>query len=98
MSLVRKGGAVVVTAIAPFAQSQVNLSLFELTLWQKEVRGSLFGGGNPRVDIPKILSLYREGSVLLDELITKTYSLEEINEGYQDMRDGKNVRGVVVFD
>jgi S-(hydroxymethyl)glutathione dehydrogenase/alcohol dehydrogenase len=98
VSLVRKGGTVVVTAIAPFAQSQVTLSLFELTLWQKEVRGSLFGGGNPRVDIPKILSLYREGSVLLDELITKTYALDEINQGYQDLRDGKNVRGVLVFD
>ena len=36
--------------------------------------------------------------LLLDELITKTYPLEEINQGYQDMRDGKNVRGVVVFD
>jgi len=98
VSLVRKGGTVVVTAIGPFSQAQVTLSLFELTLWQKQVRGSLFGGGNPRADIPKLLSLYQEGSLLLDELITKTYTLEEINEGYQDMRDGKNVRGVVVFD
>jgi S-(hydroxymethyl)glutathione dehydrogenase/alcohol dehydrogenase len=76
----------------------VTLSLFELTLWQKEVRGSLFGGGNPRFDIPLILTLYNEGGLLLDELITKTYSLDEINEGYQDLRDGKNVRGVLVFD
>jgi S-(hydroxymethyl)glutathione dehydrogenase/alcohol dehydrogenase len=98
VSLVRKGGTVVVTAIAPFAQAQVSLSLFELTLWQKEVRGSLFGGGNPRVDIPTILTLYREGTLLLDELITKTYPIEEINQGYEDMRDGKNVRGVLVFD
>ncbi len=98
MSLVRKGGTVVVTAIAPFSQSQVNLSLFELTLWHKEIRGSLFGGGSPRVDIPKLLSFYKEGSLQLDELITKTYSLDEINEGYEDMRDGKNIRGVVVFD
>jgi S-(hydroxymethyl)glutathione dehydrogenase/alcohol dehydrogenase len=98
VSLVRKGGTVVVTAIAPFSQAQVSLSLFELTLWQKEVRGSLFGGGNPRVDIPMILTLYREGSLLLDELITKTYPIEEINQGYEDMRDGKNVRGVLVFD
>ena len=98
LSLVRKGGAVVVTAIAPFSQAEVTLSLFELTLWQKEVRGSLFGGGNPRVDIPKILTLYREGDVLLDELITRTYPLAGINEGYQDMRDGRNVRGLLVFD
>jgi S-(hydroxymethyl)glutathione dehydrogenase/alcohol dehydrogenase len=98
VSLIGKGGTVVVTAIAPFSQAQVNLSLFELTLWQKEIRGSLFGGGNPRVDIPMILTLYKEGSLLLDELITKTYPLDAINEGYADMRDGKNVRGVLVFD
>jgi len=98
MSLVRKGGAVVVTAVAPFTQSEVNLSLFELTLWAKELRGSLFGGGAPRVDIPRLLSYYRDGTLLLDELITKTYSLDEINEGYADLRAGKNVRGVLVFD
>jgi S-(hydroxymethyl)glutathione dehydrogenase/alcohol dehydrogenase len=98
MSLVGKGGAVVVTAIGPFSQHDVQLSLFELTLWQKELRGSLFGGGNPRADIPRILTLYKEGSLLLDELITKAYGLDEINEGYEDMRDGKNVRGVIVFD
>jgi NDMA-dependent alcohol dehydrogenase len=98
VSLVRKGGTVVVTAIAPFSQSEVSLSLFELTLWQKEVRGSLFGGGNPRADIPRILTLYKEGSLMLDELITNTYSLDEINDGYRDLRAGKNLRGVLVFD
>jgi NDMA-dependent alcohol dehydrogenase len=98
MSLVRKGGTVVVTAIGPFSQSEVNLSLFEMTLWQKALKGSLFGGGNPRADIPRLLSLYQEGQLLLDQLVTRTYPLEEINVGYQDMRDGRNIRGVVVFD
>jgi NDMA-dependent alcohol dehydrogenase len=98
MSLVRKGGNAVVTAIAPFPQSQVTLSLFELTLWQKELRGSLFGGGNPRVDIPDLLTFYKEGSLQLDELITNTYPLDGINEGYQDLRGGHNLRGVIVFE
>jgi NDMA-dependent alcohol dehydrogenase len=98
MSLVRKGGNVVVTAIAPFAQSEVNLSLFELTLWMKELRGSLFGGGNPRSDIPLLLKLYQSGQLNLDDLITQTYSLDDINQGYEDMREGKNIRGIVGFD
>lgn len=98
MSLVRKGGNVVVTAIAPFAQSQVSLSLFELTLWKKELRGSLFGGGNPRSDIPMLLKLYRSGQLNLDDLITQTYPLERINEGYEDLREGKNIRGIIAFD
>lgn len=97
VSLVRKGGNVVVTALAPFVQSEVTLSLFELTLWHKELRGSLFGGGNPRVDIPQLLQLYQSGQLNLDDLITKSYSLEEINEGYEDMRAGKNIRGVISF-
>lgn len=97
MSLVGKGGNVVVTAIAPFAQHEVTLSLFELTLWHKEIRGSLFGGGNPRADIPALLEAYRSGQLNLDDLVTRTYSLEEINDGYEDLRAGRNVRGVITF-
>jgi S-(hydroxymethyl)glutathione dehydrogenase/alcohol dehydrogenase len=62
------------------------------------VRGVLFGAGNPRFDIPNLLGLYRTGQLKLDELITQTYRLDQINDGYQDMRDGKNIRGVIVFD
>jgi S-(hydroxymethyl)glutathione dehydrogenase/alcohol dehydrogenase len=98
MSLVRKGGNVVVTAIGPFEQSQVSLSLFELTLWNKELRGSLFGGGNPRSDIPLLLKLYQEDRLNLDDLITRTYSLDEINQGFDDLREAKNIRGVLAFD
>jgi S-(hydroxymethyl)glutathione dehydrogenase/alcohol dehydrogenase len=45
-----------------------------------------------------ILSLWHEGRIKLSELITKKYSLDEINEGYQDLRDGKNIRGVLVHE
>jgi S-(hydroxymethyl)glutathione dehydrogenase/alcohol dehydrogenase len=64
---------------------------------EKQLVGSLFGSGNPRYDIPKLMGLYREGKLDLDGLVTKTYPLEGINEGYQDMRDGKNIRGVLVY-
>jgi S-(hydroxymethyl)glutathione dehydrogenase/alcohol dehydrogenase len=43
------------------------------------------------------LGLYREGQLKLDELITRRYSLEQINEGYQAMRDGENIRGVIIY-
>jgi len=43
-----------------------------------------------------ILSLWHEGHIKLNELITRTYTLDEINEGYQDLMDGKNIRGVIV--
>ena len=87
----------VITAVAPVANMDVKMNLFELTIFQKEVRGALFGGGSPRADIPRLLGLYQAGQLKLDELITKTYTLEQINEGYQDMRDGKNIRGMLVY-
>jgi Zn-dependent alcohol dehydrogenase len=60
-------------------QMQADINLFELTMWQEEVRGAIFGGGNPRFDIPNLLALYRSGQLKLDELVTRTYRLDEIN-------------------
>ncbi|WP_298209056.1 zinc-binding dehydrogenase, partial [Ferrimicrobium sp.] len=98
LSLVGKMGKVVVTAISPWLQSDVQLSLLDLTLYQKEIRGSIFGSANPRYDIPRLLKWYMDGRLKLDELITRTYVLDEINQGYQDMRDGRNIRGMITFD
>ena len=79
------------------ANVDVKLSLFELTLLQKDLQGAIFGGLSPRAAIPELLSLYQEGQLKLDELVTTRYSLEDINQGYQDMRDGKNIRGMIVY-
>ena len=50
-----------------------------------------------RQDIPALLELHRLGRLQLDELITTRYSLDQINEGFADMRAGRNIRGVVVY-
>jgi S-(hydroxymethyl)glutathione dehydrogenase/alcohol dehydrogenase len=98
MALTAKRGRVVVTNIHPaFETTGANISLLDMTLMEKQLVGSLFGSGNPRADIPKLLGLYREGQLDLDGLVTKTYTLDEINDGYKDMRDGKNIRGVLVY-
>ena len=97
LSLTGKGGRAVVTGMGNAANTDVKLSLFELTLLQKDLQGAIFGGLAPRAAIPELLSLYQEGQLKLDELATTRYSLEDINQGYQDMRDGKNIRGVVVY-
>ena len=98
MALVSKGGRAVVTNIHPALEMDVTMSLLDLTLMEKQVVGSLFGSANPRADIPKLLELYREGQLDLDGLVTRTYKLEDINQGYQDMRDGKNIRGVLIYE
>lgn len=79
------------------AETSVAMSALDLTLFEKQVRGSLFGSSNPRADIPRMLELHRSGQLKLEELRTRTYSLDEINAGYDDMRDGRNLRGVITF-
>ena len=98
MSLVGKDSTVVVTGLAPRLQIEAEISLAELTLYNKQIRGSLYGSQSPQLAIPKLLSLYQQGQLKLDELITQTYTLDQINEGYQDMRDHKNLRGVITFE
>jgi len=94
--LAGKGGTIVVTAIAPMTQTESSVNLFELAMWNKEIKGTIFGSLNPRADIPRLLDLYRGGQLKLDELITNRYSLDDINIGYQALRDGTNIRGVIV--
>ena len=48
--------------------------------------------------MPQLIGLYQAGKLKLDELITRRYKLDEINEGYQDMNDGKNIRGVIIHE
>jgi S-(hydroxymethyl)glutathione dehydrogenase/alcohol dehydrogenase len=69
-----------------------------LTALEKQLIGSLFGSANPRRDIPRLLELYTQGQLDLDGLVTRTYPLEDVNDGYADMYAGKNIRGVLVYD
>ncbi|MEK6440781.1 NDMA-dependent alcohol dehydrogenase [Pseudonocardia sp. T1-2H] len=93
-----KGGTVVLTGLNRLDIANVQLPGSIMTLFRKTVKGALFGDCNPTVDIPKILGLYQSGDLKLDELITRTYTLEQVNEGYDDLLNGKNIRGVMVHE
>jgi len=97
MNLIGKGGRVVVTGMGSITDMDVKLNLFMFTMLQKDLQGAVYGGANPRAEIPWLLSMYREGKLKLDELITTRYRLEDINQGYQDMLNGKNVRGLIEY-
>jgi len=97
LAVTGKGGQVVVTALGKTADRHVQMSLFELTVLQKRVQGAMFGGIGPREQIPHLLELYRLRQLKLDELVTRTYRLEEINEGYEDMLAGRNIRGLIEY-
>jgi S-(hydroxymethyl)glutathione dehydrogenase/alcohol dehydrogenase len=87
---------VVVTGLANPAKLTVHVSGGVLTLFEKTIKGSLFGSGNPQRDIIKMLDLYQAGQLKLDELITTRYTLDQVNQGYADLVAGKNIRGVLV--
>lgn len=97
MGLAAKRGRVVVTNIHPMLETSNTIPLLDLTLSEKQVVGSLFGSANPRKDIPRLLELYSAGRLDLDGMITRTYPLDDINQGFADMRDGNNIRGVLVY-
>ena len=92
-----KRSKIVVTNIHPVGEGTIAIPAVFLTVYEKQLIGSLFGSANPRADIPKLLELYTQGLLDLDGLVTKTYPLEGINEGYADMNSGKNIRGVLKF-
>lgn len=98
LNVISKDGTIVVTGLAPMAQREVTLDLFGLAMFNKEIKGSIFGSSSPRSEIPRLLNEYRRGALKIEELITKRYSLDDVNQGYQDMRDGKNIRGIIAFD
>jgi S-(hydroxymethyl)glutathione dehydrogenase/alcohol dehydrogenase len=97
MNITAKAGTCVLTAIGSMLDTQVTLNLAMMTLMQKNLQGTIFGGGNPYFDIPQLLSMYKCGKLNLDDMVTRQYRLEQINEGYQDMLEGRNIRGIIRY-
>jgi S-(hydroxymethyl)glutathione dehydrogenase/alcohol dehydrogenase len=98
-TVVGKAGTVVLVSMGGgFHDRTIQLPAQVATLWKKTVKGSLFGDCNPTADIPRLLGLYRSGDLELDALITRRYRLEQVNQGYEDLLAGRNIRGVVVHE
>jgi S-(hydroxymethyl)glutathione dehydrogenase/alcohol dehydrogenase len=71
--------------------------MISLTYEERSIVGSLYGSGRPRTDIPRLIDLYRAGRLKLDQLLTRTYPLEQINEAYEALSRGEVARSVVTF-
>lgn len=91
--MTRNGGtAVQVSGIEE--ELTIDMNLFE---WDKVYMNPLYGKCNPTVDFPRIFRLYKKGDLLLDELITQTYSLDQVELVFQHMLEGRNAKGVILF-
>jgi S-(hydroxymethyl)glutathione dehydrogenase/alcohol dehydrogenase len=93
--LARRGVAVVV-GIGP-TTAEVAIPVIPLAWEDRVLMGSLYGSARPRIDIPKLMDLYRAKKLKLDELLTRTYPLEQINEAYEALERGEVARSVVTF-
>jgi S-(hydroxymethyl)glutathione dehydrogenase/alcohol dehydrogenase len=95
LNVVGKSGQVTITAVG---NGSLDAHPGMLIGYQRRVQGAIFGACNPLHDVPRLLGLYRSGDLKLDELLTRRYRLEDVNQGYQDMLDGKNIRGVIIHE
>jgi S-(hydroxymethyl)glutathione dehydrogenase/alcohol dehydrogenase len=93
-----KDARIVVTAISPFSADNVKLNLFNLAMFNQSLLGTVFGSQSPRVQVPNLLNLYEAGQLKLDEIITQEYSLDQVQQGYEDQAAGTIIRGVIKFD
>ncbi|MFW0785759.1 NDMA-dependent alcohol dehydrogenase [Gordonia sp. CPCC 206044] len=97
LHLTAKNGTCVIAGMGSVTASEAMLNLSLLARSQKNLRGSIFGGGNPHLDIPEALALYKLGDLRIDDMVTREYRLDQINDGYRDMIEGRNIRGVIRF-
>ncbi len=97
MTLCAKRGRVVVTNIHPAEETSIDISLCDLTLMEKQLVGTIFGSANPNSDIPRLMHLYRNGQLDLAGMVTREYALDDINQGFDDMLGGRNIRGVLRY-
>jgi S-(hydroxymethyl)glutathione dehydrogenase/alcohol dehydrogenase len=69
-----------------------------MALQEKAIKGTMYGSVRPDIDFPKLVDLYLDGRLKIDELVSRTYKLEDINEGFTALRSGQVARGVIVFN
>lgn len=95
IQVVGKTGQVTITAVG---NATISENPGALIGFQRRIQGAIYGGCSPLHDVPRLLDMYRSGDLKIDELITNRYAMEDVNQGYQDMLDGKNIRGVIIHD
>jgi Zn-dependent alcohol dehydrogenase len=93
----RPGGTIIFSGLSP-SGSATNIPGARLVREEKTVMGSYYGTADTARDFPRYAQMYKDGQLPLDKLVSHRYSLDQINEAYQDMLSGKSTRGVVVFD
>ncbi len=94
--MIRNGGAAVIIGMIPIG---VNVEIPGVQfLFEKKMIGSNMGSNQFRTDMPRLVDMYLDGRLMLDEMVSARIPLEEINEGFAAMKGGTVARSVVVFE
>jgi S-(hydroxymethyl)glutathione dehydrogenase / alcohol dehydrogenase len=93
----RKGGRCVVVGISR-ADARAPINVNQLVYAEKSLIGSLYGTTRPRQDLITLMQMHLSGGLMLDELITRTWRLEEINEAYETLVRGEVRRSLILWD
>ncbi|MGB7180503.1 MAG: Zn-dependent alcohol dehydrogenase [Burkholderiaceae bacterium] len=89
------GGTATIVGMVPFGE-KIELHGFDF-LRERRVQGSSMGSNRFRTDMPRMIELYRQGRLHLDDWISNKIKIEEINEGFTAMKEGKVIRTVIDF-
>ena len=91
-----RGGLAVIVGIAK-PDDSTSVRTMTLPFEEKTLTGSFYGSCVPRIDFPRLLSLYTAGRLKLDELITQRYRIGDAAQAFADLESGKNARGIIEF-
>jgi S-(hydroxymethyl)glutathione dehydrogenase/alcohol dehydrogenase len=91
------GGTTVIVGMMPFGE-KIEIPGYEVFMMEKRLQGSMMGSNSFRVDMPRYIDMYLDGRLMLDEMISSHIRLEQINEGYEQMRQRVGTRTVVDFN
>jgi S-(hydroxymethyl)glutathione dehydrogenase/alcohol dehydrogenase len=94
---VRRGGTAVIVGVGPLTES-VPLNALMLSMEGKTLKGSFYGDANVRSDFGRLLDLYQAGKLNLDDMVSNTNSIDDAAQAIQDLENGVNARGVIVFE
>ena len=90
------GGTTVVAGL-PAPDKTANIPHYALSKHEKTIKGSFMGSCVPSRDIPKLLAMYQQGTLPIDKLANHSITLEEVNEAFDLMVEGKSLRTVINF-
>lgn len=93
---VKRGGAAVIVGVVPMGQD-VTIPGMMLSLEEKSLIGCLYGSGNLRRDMPRLVDLYMQKKIKLDELVSRRIKLDDINTAFEAMEKGEVARSVIIY-